>query len=114
MAKQTEMLQSQDSGSPGGVFALINKIAQSIGRGAASFLGQAPSSTERFMVQESNFSIGQVTASGVQTLLLWDNDPKAGARIAVKQADAAIEQARIRVQEAEMRAKQAAREAHNG
>lgn len=113
MEKQIEV--AQQAGNPkSGLFACMSKIAQNIGRGAASFLGQAPPSTERFLVQESNFSIGQVTASAVQTLLLWDNDPEKAAQIAEKQAESAIEQAQIRVKEAEIRAQQAAREARNG
>lgn len=106
-----QVVKQQNPGTNSSVFSLINKIAQSVGRGVASFLGQAPPSTERFLVQESNFSIGQVTASGVQTMLLWDNNPEAGVQIAEKQAESAIEQAQIRVKEAEIRAKQAAREA---
>ncbi len=109
---EKQMVEQQNGGNE--FFPFINKIAQAVGRGVVSFLGQAPSSTEKFVVQESNFSIGQVTASAVQTLLLWDNDPEAGALIAEKQADAAIEQARIRVKEAELRAKQAVRETRNG
>ncbi len=113
MEKQMEASQQAGSANSG-LFAFMSKIAQSIGRGAASFLGQAPASTKRFVVQESNFSIGQVTASGIQTLLLWDNDPEEAAQIAEIQAESAIEQAQIRVKEAEIRAKQAVREAGNG